>query len=366
MINHLPQQKNRQIPFTSVATGSSEEYSNDNSEAKGPNNESIRWQSQVADVITDVDQLLAILQLSDIKSDLYLPEDFSLRVPKGFVGKMEKGNPKDPLLLQVLPNKLEQAKVSGYVADPLAENHQNPIKGLLHKYHSRVLITVTGACAIHCRYCFRQHFDYQGNLPKSDQLKVIQDYIIEHPEIREVLLSGGDPLSLSNRRLFIWLEALEALPQITTIRLHTRLPIVIPERLDSELLTRLEASRCRIVMVVHSNHANEIDQHTAQYLLQAKQKGITLLNQTVLLAGINDSVAVQVELSECLFEAGVLPYYLHLLDKVDGAAHFDMSQRQAVALYWQMLQQLPGYLVPKLVQELPNKPFKTPVNLYDN
>lgn len=364
MINHLPQQKNRQIPFTSVATGSSEGDSNDSFKAKGLNNESIRWQSQVADVITDVDQLLAILQLSDIKSDLYLPEGFTLRVPKGFVGKMEKGNPKDPLLLQVLPNKLEQVNVSGYVTDPLAENQQNPIKGLLHKYHSRVLITVTGACAIHCRYCFRQHFDYQGNLPKSNQLKVIQDYILEHPEIREVLLSGGDPLSLSNRRLFMWLEALESLPQITTIRLHTRLPIVIPERLDSELLARLAASRCHIVMVVHSNHANEIDQHTAQYLLQAKQKGITLLNQTVLLAGINDSVTVQVELSERLFSAGVLPYYLHLLDKVDGAAHFDTTQHQAVELYWQMLQQLPGYLVPKLVQELPNKPFKTPVDLY--
>ena len=363
MINHLPKQKNRQIPITPIATGSSE--LNLGEDCKGRDrNEVISWQTQVADVITDIDQLLAILELTHIKSELYIPEGFGLRVPRGFVAKMKKGDAKDPLLLQVLPSKLEQVKVSGYVTDPLAENAQNPTQGLLHKYHSRVLVTVTGACAIHCRYCFRQHFDYQANLPKSEQLEVIKAYISQHPEIREVLLSGGDPLSVSNRRLFLWLEALEALPQITTIRIHTRLPIVIPERLDVELLSRLEASRCRIVMVVHTNHANEIDENTAQYLLQAKQKGITLLNQTVLLAGINDSLAVQVALNERLFEAGVLPYYLHLLDKVEGAAHFDMAKKQAVELYWQMLEQLPGYLVPKLVQELPNRPFKTPVDLY--
>lgn len=365
MINHLPEQKNRQIPITPIATGSSKLNSKENSEDRD-SNALITWQTQVADVITDIDQLLAILELTHIKSELYIPEGFGLRVPRGFVAKMKKGDPNDPLLLQVLPNKLEQVKVSGYVADPLAENEQNPTQGLLHKYHSRVLVTVTGACAIHCRYCFRQHFDYQANLPKSEQLEVIKAYIGQHPEIREVLLSGGDPLSVSNRRLFLWLEALEPLPQITTIRIHTRLPIVIPERLDSELLSRLEASRCRIVMVVHTNHANEIDENTAQYLLQAKQKGITLLNQTVLLAGINDSLAVQVALNERLFEAGVLPYYLHLLDKVEGAAHFDMAKQQAVELYWKMLEQLPGYLMPKLVQELPNIPFKTPVDLYQH
>ena len=163
MINHLPEQKNKQIPITSVATGSSELNSNDKFEEKAASNQPISWQTQVADVITDIDQLLAILELSDIKSELYIPKGFGLRVPKAFVAKMKKGDPKDPLLLQVLPSKLEQAKISGYVTDPLAENEQNPIKGLLHKYHSRVLVTVTGACAIHCRYCFRQHFDYQGN-----------------------------------------------------------------------------------------------------------------------------------------------------------------------------------------------------------
>lgn len=364
MINHLPEQKNRQIPVQPIDHSPYEPNVELSAKRQRASNEVIAWQTQVADVITDIDQLLAILELTHIKSKLYIPENFGLKVPKAFVSKMRKGDAQDPLLLQVLPSALEQVKVSGYVADPLAENDQNPIKGLLHKYQSRVLITVTGACAIHCRYCFRQHFDYQGNLPKSKQLEVIQQYISEHPEIREVLLSGGDPLSLSNRRLFLWLEAIEALPQVSTIRIHTRLPIVIPARLDPELLARLAASRCRIVMVVHTNHANEIDEETAHYLLQARQHGITLLNQTVLLAGINDSVKGQVALNERLFEAGVLPYYLHLLDKVEGAAHFDMKKQQAVQLYWQMLEQLPGYLVPKLVQELPNRPFKTPVDLY--
>ena len=364
MINHLPQQKNKQIPITSVAVGTCAPKAGESLQVIEDSNEAINWQTQVADVITDIDQLLAILELSHIKDKLYVPQGFGLRVPKAFVAKMKKGDANDPLLLQVLPNKQEQTQVTGYVSDPLAENAHNPIKGLLHKYRSRVLVTVTGACAIHCRYCFRQHFDYQANLPKSDQLRLIQDYIRKHPEINEVILSGGDPLSVTNRRLFLWLQALEDLPQINTIRLHTRLPIVIPDRLDNELLDRLEHSRCRIVMVVHTNHANEIDNHTAKLLQHARQKGITLLNQTVLLAGVNDGLKQQVALSERLFEAGVLPYYLHLLDKVAGAAHFDIAQKQAIDLYWQMLAHLPGYLVPKLVQELPHKPFKTPVDLY--
>lgn len=368
MINHLPQQKNRQISIVSTDENVSQPSHSKNQEITTISTanpvEKVTWQTKLADVVTDIDELLTLLNLSHIKDSLYVPDNFGLRVPKGFVSKMKTGDANDPLLRQVLPDKREQAKITGFVTDPLDENHQNPIQGLLHKYKSRVLMTVTGACAIHCRYCFRQHFDYNANLPKSEQLSVIQDYIAEHPEINEVILSGGDPLSVSNRRLSLWLDALEALPQIQTIRLHTRLPIVIPERLDDELLQRLQLSRCRIVMVVHTNHANEIDEHTAKYLLEARKQGITLLNQAVLLAGVNDTIDAQVALSERLFDVGILPYYLHLLDKVEGAAHFDSEPKKAVALYWQMLAELPGYLVPKLVQELPNKPFKTPVNLY--
>ena len=322
------------------------------------------WQTQLSEAITSVDELLSILKLPALKSTVYIPEHFTLRVPRAFVDKMRVGDANDPLLKQVLPDQQEQIKVTGYVADPLAENAHNPIKGMLHKYESRVLLTLTGACAIHCRYCFRQHFDYSANMPTSNAEADIIRYITAHPEVNEVILSGGDPLNVTNRRLFAWLELLEAMPQLTTIRLHTRLPIVIPERLDDDLLARLAQSRCHIVMVIHCNHANEIDERTAGALHRARMAGITLLNQTVLLAGINDSVALQVALSQRLFNAGVLPYYLHLLDKVAGAAHFDSDERSAIALYWSLLAVLPGYLVPKLVRELPNRPFKVPIDIY--
>ena len=322
------------------------------------------WQSQLSEAVTSVDELLSLLNLPTDALEIDPSVHFGLRVPRAFVAKMQQGDANDPLLKQVLPDKQEHIKVTGYVTDPLGEEGQNPIKGMLHKYQSRVLLTLTGACAIHCRYCFRQHFDYSANMPTASATAAIVDYISAHAEVNEVILSGGDPLSVTNRRLFAWLDILEDIPQLTTIRLHTRLPIVIPERLDEELLARLSASRCHIVMVVHCNHANEIDDHTARALMQAKTAGITLLNQTVLLAGINDSVAVQVALSQRLFAAGVLPYYLHLLDKVAGAAHFDTDEKLACELYWALLAQLPGYLVPKLVRELPNRRFKVPIDIY--
>ena len=322
------------------------------------------WQTQLSEAITSVDELLELLNLETLKAQVYIPTHFQLRVPRAFVAKMALGDANDPLLKQVLPDKQEQILVTGYVTDPLAENDQNPIKGLLHKYQSRVLLTITGACAIHCRYCFRQHFDYSANMPTSAAHLAIVAYITQHPEINEVILSGGDPLSVSNRRLFAWLDTLEALPQLTTIRLHTRLPLVIPERLDNALLERLSQSHCNIVMVIHCNHANEIDSHTAAYLQRARAAGVVLLNQAVLLKGINDSVTAQTALSQRLFDAGVLPYYLHVLDKVAGAAHFDSDERSAIDLYWSLLAALPGYLVPKLVRELPNRPFKVPIDIY--
>ncbi len=324
------------------------------------------WQTQLSEAITSIDELLSILKLESLRAEVYVPKHFELRVPRGFVAKMSIGDSNDPLLRQVLPDQREQIKVTGYVADPLSENTQNPVKGMLHKYQSRVLLTVTGACAIHCRYCFRQHFDYSANMPTADAKENIIDYITAHPEINEVILSGGDPLNVTNRRLFAWLDTLESLPQLTTIRLHTRLPLVIPARLDNALLTRLSQSRCHIVMVIHCNHANEIDALTAEHLQRARAAGMTLLNQAVLLKGINDSVAVQTQLSQRLFSAGVLPYYLHLLDKVAGAAHFDNDERFAIELYWSLLAVLPGYLVPKLVRELPNKPFKVPIDIYND
>ncbi|MBH0065572.1 EF-P beta-lysylation protein EpmB [Psychrobacter sp. SZ93C1] len=323
------------------------------------------WQTQLSEAITSIDELLSILQLESLRTSVYMPKHFELRVPRGFVAKMTVGDSNDPLLKQVLPDQQEQIKVTGYVADPLHENTQNPVKGMLHKYQSRVLLTITGACAIHCRYCFRQHFDYSANMPTADAKENIISYITEHPEVNEVILSGGDPLNVTNRRLFAWLDTLESLPQLTTIRLHTRLPLVIPARLDDALLTRLSQSRCHIVMVIHCNHANEIDTLTSEYLQRARSAGVTLLNQAVLLKGINDSVETQTQLSQRLFSCGVLPYYLHVLDKVAGAAHFDKDERSSIELYWSLLAALPGYLVPKLVRELPNKPFKVPINIYN-
>ena len=324
------------------------------------------WQTQLSEAITSVDELLSILKLESLRDDIYVPKHFELRVPRAFVAKMRVGDKNDPLLKQVLPDKREQIKVTGYVADPLSENTQNPVKGLLHKYQSRVLLTITGACAIHCRYCFRQHFDYSANMPTADAKENIINYISAHPEINEVILSGGDPLNVTNRRLFAWLETLESIPQLTTIRLHTRLPLVIPTRLETALLERLSESRCHIVMVIHCNHANEIDALTAEYLQRARAAGITLLNQAVLLKGINDTVVTQTNLSQRLFATGVLPYYLHVLDKVAGAAHFDNDEQSAIELYWSLLAALPGYLVPKLVKELPNRRFKVPIDIYSS
>lgn len=323
------------------------------------------WQTQLSEAITSVDELLGILKLESLRADVYMPKHFELRVPQAFVAKMRVGDSNDPLLKQVLPDQREQIQVAGYVTDPLSENTQNPVKGMLHKYQSRVLLTITGACAIHCRYCFRQHFDYSANMPTANAKEHIVNYITAHPEINEVILSGGDPLNVTNRRLFAWLDTLESIPQLTTIRLHTRLPLVIPARLDEALLGRLSQSRCHIVMVIHCNHANEIDTFTAEQLQRTRAAGITLLNQAVLLKGINDNVEIQTQLSQRLFAAGVLPYYLHVLDKVAGAAHFDSDERSAIELYWSLLAALPGYLVPKLVRELPNKRFKVPIDIYN-
>lgn len=321
------------------------------------------WQNQLVNAICDIDELYQYLELP-IPTKKYQPRRFALRVPYAFARKMQKGDPNDPLLLQILPTWAETVVVAGFGHDPLSENTHNPVKGLLHKYKNRVLITITGACAVHCRYCFRQHFDYGANLPNKDEIATIIQYIKADSQINEVLLSGGDPLNVNNRRLAMWIEAFSALPQIKTIRLHTRLPVVLPDRVDQKMLTILSSCPKQIVMVLHINHANEIDQALADKCLALRQAGVILLNQTVLLKRINDTSNALTQLSWRLFEVGVQPYYLHILDKVAGAAHFDVPLQTAVELYWQLLENLSGYLVPKLVQELPNHPYKTPVDIY--
>ncbi|MFC0820360.1 EF-P beta-lysylation protein EpmB [Moraxella marmotae] len=321
------------------------------------------WQSELAAAISDIHTLFELLNLPTPHTP-YAPKKFPLRVPHAFIAKMQQGDMNDPLLQQVLPDIRETLPILGYDTDPLAENHHNPIKGLLHKYRSRVLLTVTGACAVHCRYCFRQHFDYAANQPSTHEIEHVVNYIHQHPEIDEVLLSGGDPLSLNNKRLALWLDKLSGIAHISTIRLHTRLPVVLPNRIDEPLLQLFANCQKRLVMVLHINHPNEIDDAFIAKCQKLKDAGVILLNQTVLLSGINDNADTLTRLSHALFDAGILPYYLHILDKVQGAAHFDLSIEQAAAIYWQLLELLPGYLVPKLVQELPNRPFKTPIDIH--
>ena len=321
------------------------------------------WQTELANAVSDVPTLYALLDLP-VPAELHQPKKFPLRVPHAFINKIKKGDPNDPLLLQILPDIAEILPVAGYTTDPLDENNHNPIKGLLHKYQSRALITVTGACAVHCRYCFRQHFDYGANLPSSDDIRQICAYVDDDKNINEVLLSGGDPLNINNRRFNEWITALSAIDHIKTIRIHTRMPAILPSRIDDEILQILANCQKNIVMILHINHANEIDELLAKKCTELKKSGITLLNQSVLLKGINDNADTLCELSHRLFEIGVLPYYLHVLDKVVGASHFDISPERAEEIYWQLLERLSGYLVPKFVQEVAGKPHKMPIDVY--
>ncbi|MHA3981593.1 EF-P beta-lysylation protein EpmB [Acinetobacter venetianus] len=322
------------------------------------------WQSQLSDLITDPLELLNLLELSTdqlLSGAILASEQFKLRVPRAFVGKMNIRDPLDPLLLQVLPHHLELEEHPEFVTDPLGEEAANQMAGVLHKYQSRFLLTLTGACAIHCRYCFRRHFPYQENLPKNDDWENIKQYIEQNPHINEVILSGGDPLTLNNRKIALWLERLASLPQIKILRIHSRVPIVIPNRIDDELISILKNSRLRIVVVVHSNHAAELDDFTCSKLLQLSLHHITVLNQAVLLKGVNDSAETLNELSLRLFDARVMPYYLHVLDKVKGAQHFDLDSSKIDQIYSDVLASLPGYLVPKLVREIAGEKNKTPL-----
>ena len=322
------------------------------------------WQSQMSDLITSPEELLKELQLSPeylLSGAILASQQFKLRVPRAFVGKMKLGDALDPLLLQVLPHHLELEEHAGFVTDPLGEEQANQLPGVLHKYKTRFLLTLTGACAIHCRYCFRRHFPYQENLPKNEDWLNIKTYLESQLDINEVILSGGDPLTLSNRKLALWVERLESLKQIKILRIHSRVPIVIPERIDTELVSLLKNSRLRIILVIHSNHPAELDNLTCSKLAHLAKHNILVLNQAVLLKGVNDSAQTLVDLSYRLFEAQVLPYYLHVLDKVKGAHHFDLGAEKIDQIYKDVLASLPGYLVPKLVREVAGEKNKTPL-----
>lgn len=319
------------------------------------------WQEALSDLVTDPEELLEYLALDPgLRADaIAAARLFPLRVPRGYLARIRKGDPRDPLLLQILPLRVELEEKAGYGQDPLGEMAANPVPGLLHKYHGRVLVTLTGVCAVHCRYCFRRYFPYEENNPGTAGWNLIFDYLRQNSSINEVILSGGDPLAVSDKLLERFTEQLSQISHITRLRLHTRLPIVLPERITTDFLTWLKGLKMQTVVVVHANHPNEISREVKDALSSLRLAGVTVLNQSVLLKDVNDNARVLSELSSELFSSGVLPYYLHMLDRVKGSAHFEVPLETARALITELSETLPGYLVPKLVLEEAGAASKT-------
>lgn len=323
------------------------------------------WLSQLADVVTDPDELLRLINV-DADEKLLAGREakrlFPLRVPRAFIARMEKGNPDDPLLRQVLTAQDEFITAPGFSTDPLEEQH-SVVPGLLHKYRNRALLLVKGGCAVNCRYCFRRHFPYAENQGNRRNWQAALDYIALHPELDEIIFSGGDPLMAKDRELAWLIAHLEAIPHVKRLRIHSRLPIVIPARITEALTELFTQSRLQILLVNHINHARELDDEFRAAMARLRRAGVTLLNQSVLLRGVNNNARALADLSNALFDAGVMPYYLHVLDKVQGAAHFLVSDDEARTIMRELLTLISGYMVPKLAREIGGEPSKTPLDL---
>lgn len=319
------------------------------------------WQQQLSDLIRSPQELSELLGLK--VEDLSSGADklFELRVPRFFAALMKKGDINDPLLQQVLPAAAELDEVSGFSSDPLKESGFNKSPGLIHKYHGRVLLIAANQCAINCRYCFRRHFPYQDNHLGRDQWLSTLECISKDSSISEVILSGGDPLAQSDKQLKWLTEQIQQIPHVKRLRLHTRLPVVLPDRINDECLNWLKNQRLQTSIVLHINHPQEISPELISACARLKEADIRLFNQSVLLKGVNDNVGTLAQLSEDLFSAWIQPYYIHQLDHVAGAAHFLVDESRAKALYHQLRAQLPGYLVPLLTQEIAGKTAKTPL-----
>ena len=321
-----------------------------------------RWQQLWRDALTDPRELLALLDLNHLAHAL--PDGdagFPMRVPLGFAARMRRGDANDPLLLQVLPIYAETGHVSGFTADAVGDLIARSAKGVLQKYDGRALLIATGSCAVHCRYCFRRHFPYAEETAATNRWREAIELLRGDETIDEVILSGGDPLSLSTAKLAELTDALTDIPHLRRLRIHSRLPIVLPERVDGELLDWLERLRWPVAFVLHANHANEIDETVAAASARLRGAGAVLLNQSVLLRGINDSEDALGALSQRLFDCGVLPYYLHQLDRVAGTAHFAVDDERARAIVEGMRRRWSGYLVPRLVREIAGEANKTPL-----
>lgn len=324
------------------------------------------WRSELKAAIRDPAELCRLLDLPEslVEPARRAAADFGLFVPRGYLERMRRGDVNDPLLRQVLPIGAELDRVEGFTADPVDDAAARRSAGLLHKYAGRVLLVVTGACAVHCRYCFRRHYPYD-EAPKSlAQWESALTEIAADATIEEVILSGGDPLVVVDEVLEPLVRRLEAIPHLRRLRIHTRLPIVVPSRIDAPLLRWFSSTGTRLtpVCVVHANHANELDAASAAALDRLHRAGVLLLNQSVLLRGVNDSVEALAELSRRLVELRVVPYYLHQLDRVAGAAHYEVPETDGKRLVEALRSQLPGYAVPLYVRETPGECSKSPIS----
>lgn len=322
-----------------------------------------RWQETLREAATDPAELLEGLGLDPALNGpaLEAAAGFPLKVPGPFLDRIVRGDAADPLLRQVLPVAAELEDTAGYVADPVGDLASAEAPGVLHKYAGRALLIASGSCAIHCRYCFRREFPYGEHSASAGRFREALALIAADASIEEVILSGGDPLSLSNARLAELSAGIEAIAHVRRLRIHTRHPVVLPDRVDEGLLDWLGRLRLPVVIVIHANHAREIDGAVQRALSALASRGVMLLNQSVLLRGVNDSLDALQALSERLAEVRVLPYYLHLLDRVRGAAHFEVSEERGRELVEGLRSRLPGYLVPRLVREVPGERSKTPV-----
>ncbi|MGY3264311.1 EF-P beta-lysylation protein EpmB [Lysobacter sp. HA35] len=323
----------------------------------------VRWQQLWRDAVRDPRELLAMVGLDEVATGV--SEDaaaqFALRVPRGFVARMRHGDPNDPLLRQVLPLDAEMQPSPGFALDAVGDSLARAGQGVIRKYRGRALLVATGSCAINCRYCFRRHFPYGDETAAAAGWREAVALIAADPSIDEVIVSGGDPWSLSTPKLAELTDALAAIPHLRRLRVHTRLPVVLPERVDHELVAWLGSLPWPVTVVLHANHANEFDASVDGALARLRAVGVTLLNQAVLLRGVNDSVDALADLSERGFRAGVLPYYLHQLDRVQGAAHFEIEDGRARELHRALAARLSGYLVPRLVREVAGDPGKRPL-----
>ncbi len=321
------------------------------------------WQQSLAGAFRDADLFIQFLQLDKalLPAARAAARQFGLKVPREFAELITPGDPHDPLLRQVLPIGAEQLPAAGFGPDPVGDLDRAVGPGMLHKYQGRLLLIASGSCAVNCRYCFRRHYPYQEAAAYRQGWAQALEHIEQHQDIDEIILSGGDPLTLTDNKLADLIGRLETIPHLKRVRIHSRLPVVIPSRLTTGLTDLLSSGRLQPVLVLHINHPREISPALVEGLSSLKQAGISLLNQSVLLKGVNDDADTLVALSSGLFEAGILPYYLHLLDRVAGAAHFEVEEERVRQLQEELRGRLPGYLMPRVVREVAGAPAKQPV-----